>query len=113
MAHRLQLGYRQHVDVAGVNDRVCFYDSFFRVSDREFDPAPRSRAVRRPFGDRGGAFPAVETNLVHYLFPVVAIVAGYVLFGEALPPLALVDFVLVAAGFGVLKQRTIVAELVN
>lgn len=28
---------------------------------------------------------AVETNLIHYLFPVVAIVAGYVLFGEVLP----------------------------
>lgn len=56
---------------------------------------------------------AVETNLIHYLFPVIAIVAGYVLFGEVLPPLALVGFVLIAAGFGVLKRRTIVAELVN
>ncbi|WP_368409250.1 DMT family transporter [Halomarina litorea] len=56
---------------------------------------------------------AVETNLIHYLFPVVAIGAGYVLFGEALPSSALVGFAFIAAGFGVLKRRTIVAELVS
>nr|WP_282594749.1 DMT family transporter [Halomarina salina] len=54
---------------------------------------------------------AVETNLIHYLFPVVAIVAGYVLFGEALPPSALLGFVFIAVGFGVLKRRTIAVEL--
>lgn len=54
---------------------------------------------------------AVEINLIHYLFPVVAVVAGYVLFGEALPPTALVGFAFIAAGFGVLKRRTIAAEL--
>ncbi|WP_339105923.1 DMT family transporter [Haloterrigena salinisoli] len=56
---------------------------------------------------------AVEINLVHYLFPVVAIVAGYILFGDTLPQSAIAGFVLIVAGFGILKRRAIVAELGN
>jgi len=56
---------------------------------------------------------AVEINLIHYLFPLVAVVAGYALFDEALSPSAFAGFVVIAAGFGVLKRRAIVAELVG
>ena len=43
----------------------------------------------------------------------MAVVAGYALFDEALSPSAFAGFVVIAAGFGVLKRRAIVAELVG
>lgn len=54
---------------------------------------------------------AVEINLVHYLLPVVAVVAGYLLYDEALPPSSLAGFVIIGVGFIVLKRRALVAEL--
>jgi drug/metabolite transporter (DMT)-like permease len=58
--------------------------------------------------DRIGVF---ETNLVTYLSPPVSLVTGWALLGEAIQPLALAGFVVIAAGFLVLKNREVAAEI--
>lgn len=58
--------------------------------------------------DRVGVF---ETNLVTYLSPPVSLVTGWALLAEPIQPLALAGFAVIAAGFLVLKQREIAAEL--
>jgi drug/metabolite transporter (DMT)-like permease len=50
---------------------------------------------------------ALETSLVAYLVPVVATVAGVVLLGESITGLTVVGFLVVFAGFVVLKRRAI------
>jgi drug/metabolite transporter (DMT)-like permease len=57
--------------------------------------------------DERGAF---ETNLVTYLVPVVATVAGVVLLGESVGPLSVAGFLVVFLGFTLLKRRAL-AEL--
>ena len=55
---------------------------------------------------------ALEASLVAYLVPVVATVVGVVVLGESITPLTVVGFLVVFAGFVVLKRRAI-ADLVN
>ena len=55
---------------------------------------------------------ALETSLVAYLVPVVATVAGVTVLGESITALTLVGFLVVFAGFVVLKHRAI-ADLVD
>jgi drug/metabolite transporter (DMT)-like permease len=55
---------------------------------------------------------AVETSLVAYLVPVVATVAGVLVLGESITPLSVAGFLVVFAGFVVLKRRAI-ADLAN
>jgi len=55
--------------------------------------------------DERGAF---ETNLVTYLVPVVATVAGVVLLGESVGPLSVAGFLVVFLGFTLLKRRALV-----
>ena len=55
--------------------------------------------------DERGAF---ETNLVTYLVPVVATVAGVVLLGESVGPLSVAGFLVVFLGFALLKRRALV-----
>lgn len=57
-------------------------------------------------------FGPLEINLVSYLEPIVATAAGVALLGEALTAAMAVGFVLVAAGFLVLKGRAIAARVV-
>jgi len=54
---------------------------------------------------------AVETSLVAYLVPVVATVAGVALLGESLTATSVVGFLVVFAGFVLLKRRAIAALL--
>ncbi|SEP22026.1 PEP-CTERM protein-sorting domain-containing protein [Halogranum amylolyticum] len=54
---------------------------------------------------------ALETSLVAYLVPVVATVAGVFLLDESITPLTIVGFLVVFAGFVVLKRREL-ADLV-
>ena len=55
---------------------------------------------------------AVETSLVAYLVPVVATVVGVVFLDETITPLTVVGFLVVFAGFLLLK-RTAIARLVG
>ena len=55
--------------------------------------------------DRLGPF---EINLVSYVVPVVATVAGAVLLAEPITPLTVAGFAVIVAGFGLLKRREIV-----
>ncbi|NHN59225.1 DMT family transporter [Halorussus rarus] len=50
---------------------------------------------------------ALETSLVAYLVPVVATVVGVAFLEESITPLTLVGFLVVFAGFVVLKRRAI------
>jgi probable blue pigment (indigoidine) exporter len=50
---------------------------------------------------------AVDINLVSYVAPVVAAVAGWVVLGETLDPLTVVGFVVIAVGFALLKRRAL------
>lgn len=54
---------------------------------------------------------ALEANLVTYCNPPVAVVVGWLLLGERLPPRALVGFLVIATGFALLKERELAAEL--
>lgn len=54
---------------------------------------------------------ALGANLVTYLNPVVALAVGWVLLGERIQPLAIIGFLVIAAGFALLTQRTLAAEL--
>ena len=53
----------------------------------------------------------LEANLVSYLVPVVTLVTGRLLLDEAIQPAAVVGFLVILAGFALLKNREIVAEL--
>lgn len=55
---------------------------------------------------------ALETSLVAYLVPVVATIVGVVVLGESITPTTIVGFLVVFAGFVVLKRRAI-ADLVS
>ncbi|WP_435174578.1 DMT family transporter [Halorussus sp. AFM4] len=50
---------------------------------------------------------ALETSLVAYLVPVVATAVGVAVLGESITPLTVVGFLVVFAGFVVLKRRAI------
>jgi drug/metabolite transporter (DMT)-like permease len=54
---------------------------------------------------------SLQTNLVSYAVPVVAAVTGWLLIGERLPPAALVGFLVIFAGFLLVKRRAVRAEL--
>ncbi|MFC7136938.1 DMT family transporter [Halobaculum litoreum] len=58
--------------------------------------------------DRLGPF---EINLVSYVVPVVATVAGAVLLEEAVTPLTVVGFLVVVAGFALVKREAIRRQL--
>ncbi|MFC7187837.1 DMT family transporter [Halorubrum yunnanense] len=58
--------------------------------------------------DRLGAF---EINLVSYVVPVVATVAGAVLLSEPVTPLTVVGFAVIVVGFGLLKRHAIADEV--
>ena len=59
--------------------------------------------------EKRGAF---ETSLVAYLVPVIATVAGIALLGESVGVLSVLGFVVVFAGFALLKRRAL-RELVT
>lgn len=54
---------------------------------------------------------ALKANLVTYLNPVVALVAGQFLLGERVEPITLVGFAVIAVGFALLEERELAAEL--
>jgi drug/metabolite transporter (DMT)-like permease len=58
--------------------------------------------------DRLGAF---EINLVSYVVPVVATVAGAVLLSEPVTPLTVAGFAVIVVGFGLLKRHAIADEV--
>ncbi|GAB6880412.1 EamA family transporter [Halorubrum gandharaense] len=58
--------------------------------------------------DRLGAF---EINLVSYVVPVVATVAGVLLLGETVTWLTVAGFVVIVAGFGLVKRHAIAEEV--
>ncbi len=58
--------------------------------------------------DRLGAF---EINLVSYVVPVVATVAGVVLLSEPVTALTIAGFVVIVAGFTLVKRHAIAEEL--
>lgn len=60
--------------------------------------------------DRHGAF---ETSLVAYVVPLVATIAGAVFLREHVAPISLLGFVVVFAGFAVLKRDAIRAFVVQ
>ncbi|MFC7080322.1 DMT family transporter [Halorussus caseinilyticus] len=53
----------------------------------------------------------LEVNLVSYLVPVVSVVVGWVLLGEPVSPSTLAGFGVIVAGFALLKDRELAAEL--
>lgn len=53
----------------------------------------------------------LEANLVTYVNPVVALVTGWLLLDEAIQPAAIAGFLVIAVGFGLLKNRELAAEL--
>lgn len=56
-------------------------------------------------------FGPLEINLVSYLIPVVAILAGWALLNEPITTNSFVGFLVIVAGFALLKERELVAEL--
>jgi len=58
--------------------------------------------------DRLGAF---EINLVSYVVPVVATVAGAVLLAEPVTPLTVAGFAVIVVGFALLKRHAIAEEV--
>ena len=58
--------------------------------------------------DRLGAF---EINLVSYVVPVVATVAGVVLLAEPVTPFTVLGFLVIVAGFGLVKRHAIAEEV--
>jgi drug/metabolite transporter (DMT)-like permease len=54
---------------------------------------------------------SLQINLVSYVVPVVAAITGWLVIGERLPPAALAGFVVVFAGFLLVKRRAVRAEL--
>ena len=55
----------------------------------------------------------LKANLTTYLTPIVALAIGWVLLGERIHPLTLVGFGIIVAGFALLENREISAELVK
>lgn len=53
----------------------------------------------------------IEINLVSYAAPVAAAIVGFLLLGEVIDVPTVVGFVVIAAGFALLKRRAIRAEL--
>ena len=53
----------------------------------------------------------LEINLVSYVVPVVATVAGVVLLGESVTPLTLAGFGIIFAGFVLVKRRALAEEV--
>ncbi|MFC4449762.1 DMT family transporter [Halorussus aquaticus] len=51
----------------------------------------------------------VQVNLVSYLVPMVTAVAGWVLLGESLTPVTIVGFLVILAGFALVKREALVA----
>lgn len=54
---------------------------------------------------------AIRANLIYYVSPVVATLGGWALLGEQISTLTVVGFAVIFAGFAVLGQETITAEL--
>jgi probable blue pigment (indigoidine) exporter len=54
---------------------------------------------------------ALEINLIAYLVPIVTLVIGWAVLGEPIVPTTLVGFLVVLAGFALLTDREIAAEL--
>lgn len=54
---------------------------------------------------------AIEVTLVTYLVPIVATIAGRVLFAEPVTTSMIVGFLIIVVGFGLLKRRELRAEL--
>ena len=54
---------------------------------------------------------AIEINLVTYVVPVVAALAGWLALGETLAPLDVGGFLAIFAGFLLLKRRAVASEL--
>lgn len=54
---------------------------------------------------------ALEANLVTYVNPLVALATGWLLLDEPIQYAAVVGFVVIAAGFALLKNRELAAEL--
>ncbi|MFC7131669.1 MULTISPECIES: DMT family transporter [Salinibaculum] len=54
---------------------------------------------------------ALEANLVTYLTPPVTLAIGSLVLNEPVDPLAVVGFLVIAAGFGLLKERELAAQL--
>lgn len=51
------------------------------------------------------------TNLVSYVAPVFAAVAGYLWLGERVTAATVVGFLLIAAGFAFVKREVVVEEV--
>lgn len=56
---------------------------------------------------------ALKANLTTFFTPVVALVIGWAALGEAVRPLTLVGFLVIAAGFATLQRRELYAELAS
>lgn len=56
-------------------------------------------------------FGPLEINLVSYLIPVIAVVIGWVVLEEPITFNAIVGFLVIIAGFTLLKEKDLVAEL--
>jgi drug/metabolite transporter (DMT)-like permease len=54
---------------------------------------------------------AIEINLVSYAAPVVAAVSGWLVLEETLTPLTVVGFLVIFAGFALLKRQQLRAQL--
>lgn len=58
-----------------------------------------------------GTIGPIEINLVSYVVPVVAAVAGWLLLAEAIEPATVVGFAVIFVGFCLIKRRQLAAEL--
>ncbi|MFC6903984.1 DMT family transporter [Halalkalicoccus tibetensis] len=58
-----------------------------------------------------GTIGPIEINLVSYVAPVVAAIAGWLLLGEAIEPATVVGFAVIFVGFCLIKRRRLAAEL--
>lgn len=58
-------------------------------------------------------FGPLEINTVTYLVPVVAVAIGWLLLDEQVPPNVIVGFLVIVAGFALLEERKLVAELAH
>ncbi|EMA46691.1 DMT family transporter [Halococcus saccharolyticus] len=56
-------------------------------------------------------FGPLEVNLVTYVIPVVATLVGWAVLGETITAAAVVGFLVIAAGFALLKYRELVAVI--
>jgi probable blue pigment (indigoidine) exporter len=53
----------------------------------------------------------IEINLVSYVVPIVAAIAGWLLLAETLDPTTIVGFLIIFTGFCLIKRRQLAAEL--